>query len=157
MRKFGVEPVVVDQPLRADTEAEIDAGASRVAAELGVEAYGCDHWAKGGEGRRRRAPWSRSARPQRHEQASLYPDDMPLFEKIRTIAREIYRAEGHHRRQAVQDQLKRPSRMGYGKPPICVAKTQYSFSTNPDAKGAPAITRSTCARSGSRPAPSSWS
>jgi formate--tetrahydrofolate ligase len=63
---------------------------------------------------------------------------MPLFEKIRTIAREIYRAKDIAADKSVRDQLANFEAMGYGKFPICVAKTQYSFSTNPDAKGAPA-------------------
>jgi formate--tetrahydrofolate ligase len=63
---------------------------------------------------------------------------MPLFEKIETIAREIYRAKNVTADKSVKDQLKTWEDMGYGKLPICVAKTQYSFSTNPDSKGAPA-------------------
>ena len=62
---------------------------------------------------------------------------MPLFEKIRTIAREIYRAKDVTADKAVKDQLAAFEALGYGTAPICVAKTQYSFSTNPDAKGAP--------------------
>src|SRR5581483_5182439 len=67
----------------------------------------------------------------------LYPDDMPLVEKVRTIAREIYRASDIEVPKAVRDQLANFEAMGYGKAPVCMAKTQYSFSTNPDAKGAP--------------------
>jgi formate--tetrahydrofolate ligase len=67
----------------------------------------------------------------------LYPDEMPLYEKIETIAKEIYRAKGVTADKAVKDQLKNWEEMGYGKLPICVAKTQYSFSTNADLKGAP--------------------
>src|SRR5260370_15951711 len=66
-----------------------------------------------------------------------YPDDMPLYEKIRTIAREIYRAKDISADKSVKDQLASFEAMGFGKAPICIAKTQYSFSTNPDAKGAP--------------------
>ncbi len=67
----------------------------------------------------------------------LYPDEMPLVEKIRTIAREIYRAKDISADKAVRDQLASFEAMGYGKLPVCIAKTQYSFSTNPDLKGAP--------------------
>ena len=67
----------------------------------------------------------------------LYPDDMPLFEKIRTIAKEIYRADDATADKSVKDQLKTWEEMGFGKLPVCIAKTQYSFSTNPDSKGAP--------------------
>jgi formate--tetrahydrofolate ligase len=62
---------------------------------------------------------------------------MPLFEKIRTIAKELYRADDATADKSVKDQLKTWEEMGFGKLPVCIAKTQYSFSTNPDAKGAP--------------------
>ena len=62
---------------------------------------------------------------------------MPLFEKVRTIAKEIYRADDATADKSVKDQLKTWEEMGFGKLPVCIAKTQYSFSTNPDAKGAP--------------------
>ena len=67
----------------------------------------------------------------------LYPDDQPLYEKIRTIAKEIYRARDISADKGVRDQLASFEQMGYGRYPICMAKTQFSFSTNPDAKGAP--------------------
>ena len=67
----------------------------------------------------------------------LYPDEMPLLEKIRTIAREIYRAADIAADKPVRDQLSSFEAMGFGKLPVCIAKTQYSFTTNPDAKGAP--------------------
>jgi formate--tetrahydrofolate ligase len=67
----------------------------------------------------------------------LYADDQSLFEKICTIAREIYRASEVTADKSVKDQLKTWEEMGFGKLPVCIAKTQYSFSTNPDAKGAP--------------------
>jgi formyltetrahydrofolate synthetase len=71
--------------------------------------------------------------------------------------REIYRAKDISADKSVRDQLANFEAMGYGKFPICVAKTQYSFSTNPDAKGAPTDHVIRCARCGSRPAPNSWS
>ncbi|MBV8410274.1 MAG: formate--tetrahydrofolate ligase, partial [Alphaproteobacteria bacterium] len=67
----------------------------------------------------------------------LYPDELPLLEKIRTIAREIYRARDIDVARPVREQLAQFEAMGYGRVPVCIAKTQYSFSTNPDAKGAP--------------------
>jgi formate--tetrahydrofolate ligase len=67
----------------------------------------------------------------------LYPDEMPLFEKVRTIAKELYRADDATADKSVKDQLKAWEDMGFGNLPVCIAKTQYSFSTNPDAKGAP--------------------
>jgi len=67
----------------------------------------------------------------------LYPDERPLLEKIRTIAQEIYRAKDVDAPKAVRDQLEAFEKMGYGKLPVCIAKTQYSFTTNGDLKGAP--------------------
>src|SRR5262249_41571529 len=67
----------------------------------------------------------------------LYPDDMPLVGKIRTIAKEIYRAKDIDVSKPVRDQLESFEKMGYGKLPVCIAKTQYSFSTNGALKGAP--------------------
>jgi formate--tetrahydrofolate ligase len=67
----------------------------------------------------------------------LYPDDMPLVEKIRTICTQIYRAKDIDVHKPVRDQLASYEAMGYGKLPVCIAKTQYSFSTNADLKGAP--------------------
>jgi len=97
-----------------------------------------DHWAMGGEGA---ADVAKAVVKVIDEGKSnlkmLYPDDMPLFEKVRTIAKEIYRAKDATADKAVKDQLKTWEEMGFGKLPVCIAKTQYSFSTNPDAKGAP--------------------
>jgi formate--tetrahydrofolate ligase len=67
----------------------------------------------------------------------LYPDEMPIMEKIRTIAKEIYRAKDISADKPVRDQLESFEKMGYGKLPVCIAKTQYSFTTNGDMKGAP--------------------
>ena len=67
----------------------------------------------------------------------LYPDDMSLWEKTRTIAQEIYGAADITADKSVRDRFAELEKEGFGKFPICVAKTQYSFSTNPDAKGAP--------------------
>ena len=97
-----------------------------------------DHWAMGGEGATDLArAVVKVCDSGKSKLKFLYPDEMPLFEKIRTIAREIYRAKDVSAEKAVKDQLAAFEAMGYGTAPICVAKTQYSFSTNPDAKGAP--------------------
>jgi formate--tetrahydrofolate ligase len=97
-----------------------------------------DHWAMGGEGA---ADLARAVVKICEEGKSklklLYPDDLPLFEKVRTIAKEIYRAKDVTADKSVKDQLKQWEEMGYGKLPVCIAKTQYSFSTNADTKGAP--------------------
>jgi formate--tetrahydrofolate ligase len=137
VQKFGIVPIVSINRFSADSEAEINLVMEKCKA-LGVEALMADHWAMGGEGAANVArAVVKVAESGKSKLKFLYPDDMPLFEKIRTIAREIYRAKDVTADKSVRDQLANFESMGYGKFPICVAKTQYSFSTNPDAKGAP--------------------
>src|SRR5208283_2932913 len=137
MQKFDIVPVISINRFSADTKAEIELVEQKCKA-LGVEALMADHWAMGGEGA---ADVARAVvkvcDSGKSKLKLLYPDDMPLFEKIRTIAKEIYRAKDISADKSVRDQLANFEAMGYGKFPICVAKTQYSFSTNADAKGAP--------------------
>jgi formate--tetrahydrofolate ligase len=137
VQKFGLVPVVSINRFSADTDAEI-ALVKEGCKKLGVEAVMADHWAMGGEGA---ADVARAVVKVIDEGKSklklLYPDDMPLLEKIRTIAKEIYRAKDIAVDKSVRDQLANFESMGFGKLPVCIAKTQYSFSTNPDAKGAP--------------------
>jgi formate--tetrahydrofolate ligase len=137
VRKFGLEPVISINRFSADTDAEIALVKSACAA-LGVECHMADHWAMGGEGATDLASAVvKLCDSGKSKLKFLYPDEMPLLEKIRTIAREIYRARDVSAEKAVKDQLAAFEAMGYGSAPICVAKTQYSFSTNPEAKGAP--------------------
>jgi formate--tetrahydrofolate ligase len=137
MQKFGIVPVISINRFSADTEAEI-ALVKQLCAKLGVEALMADHWAEGGKGAAEVARAVVSvAESGKSRLKLLYPDDMPLFEKIRTIAKEIYRARDISADKGVREQLASFEAMGYGKCPVCIAKTQYSFSTNPDAKGAP--------------------
>ena len=137
IKKFNLPAVVSINRFSADTEAEINLVKEKCKA-LGVEALMADHWAKGGEGAADVAKAVVKIIDQgKADLKLLYPDDMPLFEKIRTIAKEIYRADDATADKAVKDQLKTWEEMGFGKLPVCIAKTQYSFSTNPDAKGAP--------------------
>ena len=137
MKKFGLVPVVSINRFSADTDAEI-ALVKEACAKLGVEAVMADHWALGGEGA---ADVARAVvkvvDSGKSKLKLLYPDEMPLLEKIRTIAKEIYRAKDIDAPKPVRDQLATFESMGYGKLPVCIAKTQYSFSTNADAKGAP--------------------
>src|SRR6187200_813600 len=137
VQKFGLVPVISINRFSADTDAEI-AVVKSACAKLGVEAVMADHWAEGGKGA---ADVARAVvkviDAGKSDMKLLYPDDMPLFEKIRTIAREIYRASDASAPKPVRDQLAAFEAMGYGKVPVCIAKTQYSFSTNPDLKGAP--------------------
>jgi formate--tetrahydrofolate ligase len=138
VKKFGLPAVVSINRFSADTEAEI-ALVKEKCRGLGVEALMADHWAMGGAGAADVAKAVvRVIDDGKARLRFLYPDETPLFEKIETIAREIYRAKNVTADKSVKDQLKSWEEMGYGKLPICVAKTQYSFSTNPDAKGAPA-------------------
>ena len=135
--KFGIVPVVSINRFSTDTDAEI-ALVKDACKKLGVEAVMADHWAEGGKGA---ADVARAVLKVIDSGKSklkfLYPYDMPLIEKIRTIAREIYRAKDIDAPKPVRDQLESFEKMGYGKFPICIAKTQYSFTTNADAKGAP--------------------
>jgi formate--tetrahydrofolate ligase len=137
VQKFGLVPVISINRFSADTPAEIDL-VKTACAKLGVEAIMADHWAMGGEGA---ADVARAvvkvAESGKSKLRLLYPDEMPLLEKVRTIAREIYRARDVAVEGSARDQLAAFEAMGYGKLPVCIAKTQYSFSTNPDLKGAP--------------------
>ena len=137
LQKFGIVPVVSINRFSADTEAEI-ALVKEGAKKLGVEALMADHWALGGAGA---ADVARAVvkvvESGKSHLKLLYPDDLPLVDKVRVIAREIYRAKDIAIDKPVRDQLASFEQMGYGKLPVCIAKTQYSFSTNPDTKGAP--------------------
>jgi formate--tetrahydrofolate ligase len=138
IQKFGIPAIVSINRFSADTDAEIALVKEKCKA-LGVEAIMADHWAMGGEGA---ADVARAVvkviDSGKSKLKLLYPDDMPLLEKIRTIAKEIYRAKDISADKPVRDQLANFESMGYGKLPVCIAKTQYSFSTNGDLKGAPA-------------------
>jgi formate--tetrahydrofolate ligase len=107
-------------------------------ARLGVEAVMADHWAEGSKGA---ADVARAVvkvvESGRSKLKLLYPDEMPLWDKINTIAKEIYRARNVTADKAVRDQLAQFEQMGYAKLPVCIAKTQYSFTTSADTKGAP--------------------
>ena len=137
VKKFGLPAVVSINRFSADTDAEIALVKEKCKA-LGVEAVMADHWALGGAGAADVAQTVVKVIDENKGKLKfLYPDDMPLFEKIETIAREIYRAKAVTADKSVKDQLKAWEDMGYRNLPICMAKTQYSFTTNPDAKGAP--------------------
>ncbi|MEN3374773.1 MAG: formate--tetrahydrofolate ligase [Hyphomicrobiales bacterium] len=137
VKKFGLPAVVSINRFSADTQAEIALVKEKCKA-LGVEAVMADHWAMGGEGAADVAKAVvKVIDAGTGKLKLLYPDEMPLFDKVRTIAKEIYRANDATADKAVKDQLKTWEEMGFGKLPVCIAKTQYSFTTNPDLKGAP--------------------
>jgi formate--tetrahydrofolate ligase len=137
IKKFGVPAVVSVNRFSTDTKAEHDLVKQLCAAE-GVEAVIADHWAKGSEGSEElgKAVLKTLETKPAHFKV-LYPDDMPLPKKIETIAKEIYGAAGVVLEAGVGARLKEFETAGFGNLPVCIAKTQYSFSTNPDAKGAP--------------------
>ena len=143
VRKFGVPSVVAINRFATDTEAELDLVRAHCRDELDVDAIVCEHWAKGSAGiealARHVVHLCDEAAPAGRPAASthLYPDEMPLWDKMRTIAREIYGAEDIIADQRVRDQFRDYQAQGYGHFPICVAKTQYSFSTDPNLQRRP--------------------
>jgi formate--tetrahydrofolate ligase len=137
VKKFGVPIAVAVNHFITDSEAEVDAVRS-YCREHGVEAFKCTHWAEGGKGTEALAKHVAEIADKSASQFKpIYNDEVPLWDKVRTIAREIYRADDIVADKAVRDQLKTYEVQGYGKFPICMAKTQYSFSTDPNLKGAP--------------------
>ncbi|MET0747334.1 MAG: formate--tetrahydrofolate ligase [Rhizobium sp.] len=137
VRKFGVPVVVAINHFTSDTAAEVAAVKAYVAG-LGAEAILCRHWADGSAGIEELAH-KVVALAESGEAlfAPLYPDDLPLFEKIEVVAGEIYHAGEVTAEKSVRDQLKSWEEQGYGHLPVCIAKTQYSFSTDADLRGAP--------------------
>ena len=137
IHKFGLPVVVSINRFSQDTDAEIDLVKIHC-AKLGVEALLADHWAQGGEGALDVARAVVKLIDQGKAQLKfLYDDELPLIDKIRAIATQIYRAKEIAVDKAVRDQLSQFEAMGYARAPVCIAKTQYSFTTNPDLKGAP--------------------
>jgi formate--tetrahydrofolate ligase len=137
VKKFGVPVVVAINHFTTDTDAEIQAVKDYVAT-LGAEAVLCKHWAEGSAGIEELAhKVAELAESGLAQFSPLYPDEMSLFEKIDTIAREIYHASEVTADKSVRDQLRAWEEQGYGHLPVCMAKTQYSFSTDPNLRGAP--------------------
>ena len=137
LRKFGLPVVVGINQFASDTDAEI-AALERLCAAAGLPVALANVWGEGGEGA---AALSRLVLKTLEEEQSnfapLYPDDMPLRQKVETVAREIYRAGRVEFLPAAVTRLAYLRKRGYGDLPICIAKTQYSFSDNPDKRGAP--------------------
>ncbi|MEO1197749.1 MAG: formate--tetrahydrofolate ligase [Pseudomonadota bacterium] len=137
VKQFGVPAVVAINHFVSDTDAEVEAVKEYVAS-LGAEAILCRHWADGSAGiealAKRVVELADSGTAQF---APLYADDMPLFQKIEAVATRIYRASEVIADKKVRDQLKQWEQMGYGDLPVCMAKTQYSFTTDPNLRGAP--------------------
>jgi formate--tetrahydrofolate ligase len=137
VKKFGVPAVVSVNRFSTDTKAEHDL-VKQLCAAQGVEAVIADHWASGSEGSEELGKVvlkTIETKPANFK--VLYPDEMPLLDKIKTIATQIYGAAGVAPEAGVAARLKEFEAAGFANLPVCIAKTQYSFSTNPDAKGAP--------------------
>jgi formate--tetrahydrofolate ligase len=137
VRKFGVPVTVAINHFTADTKAETDAIAE-ACRQVGVHAHLCRHWADGGKGAQSLAKdVIELANSGAADFKPLYPNDMRLADKIRTIAREIYRAADISLSPDAEKKLKQYEADGFGSFPVCMAKTQYSFTAEPDVRGAP--------------------
>ena len=137
LKSFGVPVVVAINHFVTDTDSEVQAIKDYV-AEHGAEAVLSRHWELGSEGAADLArKVAEIADAGEAKFAPIYADEMPLAEKIQTIAKNIYRADEAVMDQKTLDQLKLWEDQGYGHLPVCMAKTQYSFSTDPNLRGAP--------------------
>ena len=137
LKSFGVPVVVAINHFVTDTEDEVEA-IKAYARGHGSEAVLCTHWADGSAGTKELATRvAEIAEANVAQFAPLYPDDLSLFEKIETVAKRIYRADEVLADKKIRQQLRDWEEAGYGHLPVCMAKTQYSFSTDPDLRGAP--------------------
>ena len=137
VQSFGVPVVVAINRFVADTDAEM-AAVREVADGLGVKAIDATHWADGGAGTTELAEHVVAmAESGQSNFSPSYPADMPIWEKIETVATKLYRADGISADQKTRNQIKDLQEGGFGNLPICIAKTQYSFSSDPSKKGAP--------------------
>ena len=137
VKSFGVPVVVAINHFVTDTDAEVKAVQDYV-SEMGSEAVLCKHWEKGSEGTVDLAERVAAiADSELGNFAPLYSDEMSLFGKIETIAKQIYRADEVLADAKIRNQLKEWETAGYGNLPVCMAKTQYSFTTDPNLRGAP--------------------
>jgi len=137
VKKFGLPVAVAVNHFIKDTDNEVKA-LIEFCDTIGVKASLCTHWANGGEGTKELASHVAELCEKKEDKFKfLYESKTPLFKKIETIAKEIYRADEVIADTKIRDQLKSFEDAGYGEFPICIAKTQYSFSTDPSLKGAP--------------------
>ena len=136
IQKFGLPVVVAVNHFVADTDKEVEALKDEC-KKLNIEAITCKHWANGGAGTVDLAEKVVELAEEKNNFKYIYEDDLPVIEKVRKIAKEIYRADDIIADKKILDQLAQFEEAGYAKFPICIAKTQYSFSTDPNNKGAP--------------------
>ena len=136
VKSFGVPVVVAINHFVSDTDAEIEA-LRRYVIDKGTEAFVCKHWAEGSNGILPLANKVVEIAESKSKFSYTYSDDLPLIEKIEKIAKKIYRADEVLASKPIRDQLQLWENDGFGDLPICMAKTQYSFTTDPNRKGAP--------------------
>jgi len=137
VKSFGVPVVVAINRFSSDTDVEVSTVREGVEG-LGVEVIDCTHWSDGGKGTEKLAHHvAMMADACTGQFVPIYDDAMPLWEKIKTVATKIYGADDIIGDKKVRNQLTELQNNGYGHLPVCMAKTQYSFSTDPDLKGAP--------------------
>ena len=137
VQKFGLPVVVAINHFTSDTVAETEV-IEAACQKLGVAVHLCRHWAEGGKGALKLAEEvAKLCESGKAKFNPLYPDVMPLVEKIRTVAREIYRAKDIDVSPTAAQKLKQFEADGFGALPVCMAKTQYSFSVDPNLRGAP--------------------
>ena len=136
VKSFGIPVVVAINHFVSDTDAEIEA-LRRYVADKGTEAFVCKHWAEGSTGILPLANKVVEIAESKSKFSYTYKDDLPLIEKIEKIAKKIYRADEVLASKPIRDQLQLWENDGYGDLPICMAKTQYSFTTDPNRRGAP--------------------
>jgi len=137
VQKFGLPVTVAVNHFITDTEQEVKTIVD-YCKTLNVKANLCTHWSNGGEGTKELAAYVvELCEKKKNKFKFLYENSAPLFKKIETIAKEIYYASEVVADTKVRDQLKNFQENGYGELPICIAKTQFSFSTDPSLKGAP--------------------
>ncbi|MDC3152316.1 formate--tetrahydrofolate ligase [Pelagibacteraceae bacterium] len=138
IKKFGLELIVAVNHFITDTEKEVQIVKDHC-SKLGVKVSLCTHWADGGNGTKDLA--SNVVELCKNNNKSnfkhLYSDESPLLQKIEKIAKEIYRADGLEIEDKTKTKIKLIEQSGFGRFPVCIAKTQYSFSTDPKLKGAP--------------------
>ena len=136
VKSFGVPVVVAINHFVSDTNAEIEA-LRRYVADKGTEAFVCKHWAEGSTGILPLANKVVEIAENKSKFVYTYKDDLSLIEKIERVAKKIYRADEVLANKSIRDQLQLWENDGYGDLPICMAKTQYSFTTDPNRRGAP--------------------
>ena len=138
IKKFGLEVIVAINHFITDTEKEIKI-VEDYCIKLGIKTSLCKHWEKGGEGTRDLANnvVELCNKTKKNGFKFLYSAEMPLWDKIEAIAKEMYGASGIEAEDEIKKQIKKIEENGFGKFSICIAKTQYSFSTDPNLKGAP--------------------